>query len=118
MVNPVLEAAELLEKEGIRPEVIKINRILPLDAAVCLASLRKTGRLLSLEDACRAGSVGERLLSASARSGAALRGAAQLDLGDGRVCHGAVERLRRELGMDVEGVCRAAREVLHEKDPA
>ena len=117
-VDTALEAASVLEKENIDVEIVKINRLLPLDTPRCLASLRKTGRLLSLEDACRAGSVGERLLSASARSGAALRGAAQLDLGDGRVCHGAVERLRRELGMDVEGVCRAAREVLHEKDPA
>ena len=118
MVNPVLEAAELLEKEGIRPEVIKINRILPLDAAVCLASLRKTGRLVTVEDACRAGSVGTQLLSVAALEGVMLKKAVQLDLGSGVVRHGAVDKLHHELGMDAEGICRAAREVLHEKDPA
>ena len=117
-VDPALEAAELLEKEGIRAEVIKINRILPFDAGHCLASLRKTGRLISIEDACRAGSVGSRLLSCAASSGVTLRKAVQLDLGDGIVRHGAVDKLHHVLGMDAEGVCRQAREVVHEKNPS
>ena len=118
MINPVLEACEILERENIHPDVIKINRLLPLDASVCIESLRKTGRLVTIEDACRAGSVGERVLAAAAAEGVALRRVAQLDLREGLVCHGSVERLRRELGMDAEGICRAVREVMHEEDPA
>ena len=118
MTGPVLEAAERLENENIHAEVIKINRILPLDPELCLSSVRKTGRLVAVEEACRPGSVGSQLLAEAARRGVPLKSAAQLDLGNGVVCHGPVDRLRRELGMDAEGICRASREVLHEKDPA
>ena len=117
-VNAVLEAAQQLSREDIHIHVIKINLILPQDTASCIESLRITGRLLAVEDACRAGSVGTQVLAAAAASGVPLKGAAQLDLGSGVVSHGAVQRLHHTLGMDAEGICRKVKELLNEKDPA
>ena len=117
-INAAIEAAQQLETEGIGAEIVKINRILPADYTLCLASLRKTGRLLSAEEACRSGSVGTSLLSAVSEAGVPLRGCALLDLGSGVVRHGSPEQLRRELGLDAEGICKAARGLMNEKDPA
>ena len=117
-VNAALEASEMLEKEGVRVQLIKINLILPLQTSVCMDSLRTTGTLLTVEDACRAGSVGTKLLAEAAASGVTLKGSALLDLGDGVVTHGTPERLHHELGMDAEGIFRKAMELLNEKNPA
>ncbi len=112
-INPVLEAAELLAAEGIQAAVVKINRLAPLDISVVAASVRTTGRLVTAEDICRTGSVGERLLAALAERGTAPRGARLLDLGDGVVANGAPEDLRRVTGLDAAGIARSAKELIH-----
>lgn len=117
-VNQALEAAECLGTEGISARVIKVNRVLPLDADEILDSLRETGRLVSVEDACRAMSVGSRLLELCAGQGIVLKGVCQLDLGDGVVYHGTVEQLCSQLGLDASGVAASVKELVHEKDPA
>lgn len=46
----VLQAAEVLEREGISIEVIDPRTLVPLDMDTILASVRKTGRLLVVDD--------------------------------------------------------------------
>ena len=113
LINEALAAAEQLFAEGIRAEVVKINRIVPLPEEPLLSSLRKTGRLLSVEDICTSGSVGSLALIAAAEKGISLKGALRLDLGEGVVTHGTVPELQHRLGLDAEGICRAARELVH-----
>ncbi len=50
MVKTALEAAELLAKEGIEAEVINLRSIRPLDTAAIVASVKKTNRLVSVEE--------------------------------------------------------------------
>ncbi|MDQ7248035.1 pyruvate dehydrogenase complex E1 component subunit beta [Dongia sedimenti] len=50
MVGVALEAAELLAKEGIDAEVIDLRTIRPLDTATIVASVKKTNRLVSVEE--------------------------------------------------------------------
>ena len=50
MVKRVLEAAELLEAEGISVEVVDPRTLAPLDMDTILASLHKTGRLLVVDE--------------------------------------------------------------------
>lgn len=50
MVGFSLEAAEQLAKEGIDAEVINLRSIKPLDRATIAASVRKTHRLVSVEE--------------------------------------------------------------------
>lgn len=58
MTLKCLEAAELLEKEGISVEVIDLRTIKPLDIKTVLASARKTGRVIIVHEACKRGGVG------------------------------------------------------------
>ena len=118
MADEVLSAADTLAAEGIRVQIIKVNRILPLDDGAILASLKATGCLVTVEDACRAGSVGSVVLARSAAAGLTLKGVRQLDLGSGVVPHGSVEQLHADLGLNARGIAEAVREVLSEKDPS
>jgi pyruvate/2-oxoglutarate/acetoin dehydrogenase E1 component len=51
MVLVALEAAEVLEREGLSVEVIDPRTLVPLDTATLLASIRKTGRLVIVDEA-------------------------------------------------------------------
>lgn len=50
MVGFSLQAAEILEKEGISAEVINLRSIRPLDRSTINASVRKTNRLITVEE--------------------------------------------------------------------
>ncbi len=50
MVHRALEAAELLAQEGISAEIINLRTIRPLDAGMIVASVKKTNRLVSVEE--------------------------------------------------------------------
>ncbi|KVH95733.1 Pyruvate dehydrogenase E1 component subunit beta [Cynara cardunculus var. scolymus] len=50
MVGYALKAAEILEKDGINAEVINLRSIRPLDRATINASVRKTNRLVTVEE--------------------------------------------------------------------
>jgi len=50
MVHKALEAAEILKKEGISAEVIDPRTIVPLDKETILKSVKKTGRLVIVDE--------------------------------------------------------------------
>ena len=50
MVGKVLEAAEALAAEGIEAEVIDLRTIRPLDVATIVESVKKTNRIVSVEE--------------------------------------------------------------------
>lgn len=50
LVWEALQAAEMLEKEGIHAEVINIHTIKPLDTEAIIASARKTGAVVTCEE--------------------------------------------------------------------
>jgi pyruvate dehydrogenase E1 component beta subunit len=50
MVGVALEAAEILAGEGIEAEVIDLRTIRPLDTETIIASVKKTNRLVSVEE--------------------------------------------------------------------
>ncbi len=58
MVAVALGAAEELAKEGISCEVIDPRTLVPLDTETIVGSVRKTGRLLTVEEALHAGGWG------------------------------------------------------------
>lgn len=53
-----LEAAEVLEKEGVSAEVVDLRTLKPLDGATVLASVRKTGRAVIVHEAAAPCGVG------------------------------------------------------------
>ena len=111
MVNQALSAAEILEKQGIGAEIIKLGIIKPNSFTMTLNSLRKTGRLLVAEEVCAPGSVGEQLAASAAENAITLKGIRLLNLGDGIVSHGTVQELLHDYGLDGEGIARSAMEI-------
>lgn len=49
-VSPALEAAEMLEKDGISAEVINIHTIKPIDSELIVKSALKTGKVVTAEE--------------------------------------------------------------------
>ena len=111
MINEALAAAEALQAEGVRAEVVKLGCIRPNGFETVCESVRKTGRLIVAEEVCRFGSVGSQILAALAPRGVAFDHRL-LDLGDGIVPHGSVAELRRLCGIDADAIAREARAML------
>lgn len=70
MVNEALAAAEQLKKDGIDAEVLNVHTIKPLDRSTLIASLKKTGCLVTIEEHQRAGGLGSAILEEVAGTGA------------------------------------------------
>jgi transketolase len=58
MTAQILVAAKLLEEKGIHAEVVHVPTVKPLDDETILASIRKTGRALTAEEAQMNGGFG------------------------------------------------------------
>ncbi len=61
MVGHALAAAEKLAEEGIQAEVINLRTIRPLDTATIVASVKKTNRLVSVEESWPFAGIGSEL---------------------------------------------------------
>ncbi len=57
-MNVALQAAEALAAHDIDAEVLDLRTLVPLDTATVLNSVRKTGRLVCIEEGTRTGGVG------------------------------------------------------------
>ena len=110
-INDVLEAVDLLERQGIQAEVIKLNQLTPLAPDLIELSVRKTGALLVAEEQAARGSVGQRLAARLEVAGLPAR-VALVNCGDGFVPHGSSVLLKRDLALNGEGICEKALEVL------
>ncbi len=58
MVGVAMKAAQELEREGISCEIIDPRTLVPLDIATIIESVKKTGRLVTVEEAVHAGGWG------------------------------------------------------------
>ncbi len=110
-INDVLEAVDLLERQGIQAEVVKLNQLTPLAPDLIELSVRKTGALLVAEEQAARGSVGQRLAARLEVVGLPAR-VALVNCGDGFVPHGLSVLLKRDLALNGEGICEKALEVL------
>lgn len=112
LTGTVLEAARLLTEDGCDAEVLKLNRLAPLDSGPILESVKKTGRLLVAEEVASMGGMGQQIAAALAMAGVAPKAMALKDTGDGFVTQGTVVQLRKLCGLDVKSICQTALEVL------
>jgi pyruvate dehydrogenase E1 component beta subunit len=64
MVGISLDAAELLAKQGLQAEVINLRSIRPLDRATIIESVKKTNRLITVEDGWPQHGVGSEICAA------------------------------------------------------
>lgn len=110
-INDVLEAASLLEQQGIQADVVKLNQITPLDSTLVELSVRKTGVMLTAEEQCAHGCVGQRLAARLELSGLPAK-VVLINCGERFVSHGAAGLLKRDLSLDGAGIFKRALEVL------
>ena len=61
MVHTALEAARVLEREGVGTEVLDLRTLLPFDEEAVLAAAAKTGRVILLHEDTRTGGIGAEL---------------------------------------------------------
>ncbi len=111
MVEPALDAAVALEKDGIKAGVINCRFIKPLDEEAILKAAFSTGALLTVEEHALAGGFGSAVLELLEARGyrCAVK---RVGVGDEFIEHGTQEELRAMLGLDAAGVEKAARSLL------
>ncbi|PKR86314.1 alpha-ketoacid dehydrogenase subunit beta [Heyndrickxia camelliae] len=68
MVHKALEAAEVLEKEGIDIEIVDPRTLVPLDEETIIESVKKTGRVIVVHEAVKRGGFGGEIASVIAES--------------------------------------------------
>lgn len=112
-INELMDAAALLQKDGISAEVVKLPSVKPIPMAPIAASVRKTGRLLIAEEAVCIGCAGKEI-AATLRMQGVIVPTALINLGDRFVPQGTVPELYKALGLDAQSLAKKAREVLHE----
>ena len=117
LINELLEAAEILAQEGIQAEIVKLNVIAPLDGTLVLQSVKKTGRLLVLEDSVHSGSVGQRLVALLPQAQITAKHIALLNIKDQFVPHGTIQQLRKQYGLTAKAVVESSKAMVSAPHP-
>ena len=99
MINEAIAAADALSRKGIRAELIKLDRICPLDMEPIRSSVRRTGGLFVVEDCADQCCLAREIFSDLAQAGSNVRCFAR-NLGDRFIPHGSVQDLYRACGLD------------------
>ena len=114
MICEAQRAAGILAERGISTEVIKLGEISGDDFPQVLASLKKTGLLLTAEEVCETGCIGTVLSSLAGQKGIRFR-SSLLNLGKGIVPHGGRAQLLMDYGLDAASIAERAEEMLRER---
>ena len=113
MVCEAMDAARILEQQGISVEIIKLWYLAPLHSELTAASVQKTGHLMVLEECVSSGCVGQELVVALMESGVTPKAVRLMNLGEKFVTHGTVPQLHELVGIDGKSVARAVKELIH-----
>ena len=114
MICEVQRAAGILKERGISAEVIKLGEISGEDFPLVLASLEKTGLLLTAEEVCEAGCLGTVLSALAAEKGIALQ-SSMLNLGGGIIPHGGRAQLLMDYSLDAASIAARGEELVRER---
>jgi len=112
MINPVLDAAELLARQGVEARVIKVNRISPFVDADVRRFFAGTRKLIVAEECASVGCVGQRLAAILTEEGTPLEKLYLCNLNKTFPPHGGVKQLREAFRLDAASIAQKAAEVL------
>ncbi|MBR4581378.1 MAG: transketolase family protein [Lachnospiraceae bacterium] len=101
-VSEALIAAETLAAEGIDAEVINIHTIKPLDKELVLASAKKTGKVVTVEEHSVIGGLGSAVADVLAESGAGIL--KKIGVQDVFGESGTARELLHKFKLDAEGI--------------
>lgn len=113
LVWEALQAAETLENEGIKAEVINIHTIKPLDVEAVLASVAKTKAVVCAEEHFIAGGMGESIASTLAANTPAPVEFVAINDKFGQ--SGTPSALMKAYGLDAEHIVAAAKKAIARK---
>ena len=108
-VAAALEAAELLEEEGLSLAVVDARFVKPLDSELIFAEARATGLLLTVEENALQGGFGSAVLELLADQALSPR-VLRFGVPDRFVEQGTQDELRRRIGIDAAGLATRVRE--------
>lgn len=101
-VSPALEAAEMLEKDGIDAKVINIHTIKPLDEDLIVAAAKETGKLFTVEEHSVIGGLGSAVCDCvSAKAPAVVH---KIGIQDTYGESGPAIELIKKYGLDADGI--------------
>lgn len=108
-VYPAVEAAKKLAAEGVNAEIINARFVKPLDMDLILASVKKTGKLITVEENALQGGFGSAVLEMIEEeemlSDLKVK---RLGIPDSFIEHGPQDLLKKEVGIDAAGIIKAA----------
>ena len=113
LVWEAIQAAEILEKEGINAEVINIHTIKPLDVAAVLESVAKTKAVVCAEEHFIAGGMGESIAGTLAANAPAPVEFVAINDKFGQ--SGTPSALMKAYGLDAEHIDEAAKKAISRK---
>jgi 1-deoxy-D-xylulose-5-phosphate synthase len=111
LAHVALEAAHALHGEGISAAVVNARFAKPLDTKRIVALAQRCRAVVTVEEAAGAGGFGSAVLEALAQAGVAVP-VHCLAIPDRIIEHGDPAAIRAALGLDAEGIARAARRLL------
>jgi 1-deoxy-D-xylulose-5-phosphate synthase len=112
VVGTCLRAAERLRQQyGLRVGVVNARFVKPLDRAVMLKAIEECGFVVTVEEGCLAGGFGSAVLEAASDAGLPTAHVRRLGLPDRFVLHSERDEQLAEVGLDVDGITRAAVEL-------
>jgi 1-deoxy-D-xylulose-5-phosphate synthase len=112
LLSNCMEAAKILREEGINVGVINARFVKPLDKETILRAVEQLPFVVTVEEGTIEGGFGSAVLEAANAAGLDCRNITRLGLPDRFVEHGERAELFADIGLDVNGLCNAARRAL------
>ncbi len=116
-VLPSIRASEILAEAGIEVTLINARFVKPLDESLILDAARRTGAMLTVEEAMLAGGFGSAVMELLTREDVRTR-VDCLGLPDRFFDHASQQSLRKQAGIDAESIARRATVVLQQRASA
>ena len=111
-VYPALQAADALRLKGISAGVINARFVKPLDDELILGVARRTGRIMTVEENALQGGFGSAVMELLYDSGMYEVKLRRLGLPDHYIEQGSQAQLRKDVGIDADGIATAALEFM------
>jgi len=112
-VMPAVKAAEQLAEQGISAGVVNARFIKPLDAELILCQARATGRIVTVEENVLQGGFGSAVLELLQDNNMAQVKVKRLGIPDQYIEQGTQAQLRKDVGIDAEGIAAAVAAFIH-----
>ncbi len=107
-VYPALQAAEVLSRSGIDTGVVNARFVKPLDADLILSVARRTGRVITVEENALQGGFGSAVLELLYDNNLQNVKVRRIGIPDHYIEQGSQAQLRKDVGIDSEGIAAAA----------